>query len=301
MNSFAKTVYIIILTWNHLQDTIECLESVFKSNYPSFHVVIVDNASTDNTLQTISEKYPNVFIIPNPDNYGYAEGNNVGIRYAQSNNADYIFVLNNDTVIQADSISCLVDELEKCPDTIAASPISYYYDQPEKIYFAGGVISPEGKVGHATSIKEQVGYETEWLNGCALMMRAKFLSEVGLFNPEYFLLFEDTDWSLRAIRSGFCLRIVPEATILHKASTSFQGPNSAKQIYYYLRNYHLFYKNNYPANIRFSFHLNRIKKDLRSVKKTVKILLGKDPKNRAIRLAYFDYFLRRFHRRDYQF
>lgn len=296
-----KSVYLIILTWNHVLDTIECLDSVLKTSYSNFQVVVVDNASTDDTVKVIREKYPSVSLVENSENYGYAEGNNIGIRNALLNDPDYIFVLNNDTVIQPDTISVLIDELERNYDAIAVSPVSFYYDQPDKVYFAGGFISPQGKAVHSTSIKEEESYDTGWLNGCALMIRVEFLSSVGLFNPDYFLLFEDTDWSIRARKSGFSLRMVPKATILHKASASFQGQNSALLAYYYTRNCHLFFKNNFPINIRIGFHLNRMRRDFRSFKNTIKIIFRKEPKYRAVRLAYIDYFLRRFDQKDYPF
>ncbi len=270
-----------------------------RTEYSNFTVILVDNASSDDTVKITGERFPNVTIIKNAENLGYAEGNNIGINFAVANGADYIFILNNDTVIEPGTISTLVQALEIDERVIAASPLSYYYDQPNKIYFAGGKINNKGKTEHQLKIPQGEGaYTTEWLNGCAVMVRTKQLIEVGLFDPSYFLLFEDVDWSLRARKAGFELLVVPDARILHRVSSSFGGPKSPELIYYFTRNYHLWFDKNFPILKRTFFHYYKVKRDFPSIKAFVHFLFGDTPYNAAMRQAYKDYAFKRFFQRD---
>lgn len=102
-------VYVIILNWNGLEDTLECLGSVFQMDYQNFEVLVVDNGSKDNSINFIKTKYPQVVLIENKENLGYTGGNNIGMRYALNNGADYVWLVNNDTVVMVDTLSKLID------------------------------------------------------------------------------------------------------------------------------------------------------------------------------------------------
>ena len=130
-------VKIIILNWNGWQDTIECLESIFQISYPNYQIIVVDNGSTDGSAAKIRDWAEGKGIIENNklvlieqrENLGFARGNNVGIRYALDRRvADYILILNNDTVVAPDFLTHLVENLEKCPRAVLAAPqvIDYY-------------------------------------------------------------------------------------------------------------------------------------------------------------------------------
>lgn len=101
---YYPKVYIIILNWNGLKDTLECLESVFKLDYLNFEVIVVDNGSTDDSVNVILKTYPQVRLIENRENLGYTGGNNIGMRYAIERDADYIWLLNNDTIVEEDTL-----------------------------------------------------------------------------------------------------------------------------------------------------------------------------------------------------
>lgn len=101
-------VFIIIVNWNGLKDTLECLQSVFKQDYPNFEVIMVDNGSKDNSVQVIRNAYPQIILIENKENLGYTGGNNVGMHYAVNSGSDYVWLLNNDTVVEPDTLSKLV-------------------------------------------------------------------------------------------------------------------------------------------------------------------------------------------------
>src|SRR5699024_6413658 len=106
-------VFIIVLNWNGWKDTNECIRSLEKLDYPNFHIIVVDNASTDDSVNKIQVQYPGVFILRTAENKGYAGGNNEGIRYAMANGADYIWILNNDTVVELGALWPLVEKMEK--------------------------------------------------------------------------------------------------------------------------------------------------------------------------------------------
>ena len=293
-------VNVVILTWNHLKDTIECLDSVYVSDYPNYRIVIVDNASTDSTVEYVKENYSQVKIIQNPENLGYAEGNNVGIRYSLDHKTDYIFILNNDTVIQPDTIRLLVEDLETNPQAIAVAPKSYYYDNPEKVYFAGGKINPDGTVAHIKNDITGEGYETDWLNGCAIMFRTKSLHNIGTFDSKYYLLFEDTDWSIRARQSGYSLRIVPQTIIRHKSSSSFNGKWTSEYLYYYSRNRLLFHKKNFSFINRMKVLFYDLRYDLKMLRDKRWSTAERNRRYLVVRLAYRDFILSRFSRRNYR-
>jgi len=271
MSYISPFVIINVLTWNNVSDTIECLESLKKVTYSNTSIVIVDNGSTDQTVSMVRSQFPEVHIIQNNRNLGYAAGNNVGLKYALNKEADYVFLLNNDTVLTPHALSALVTDLKNNQDAAAAAPKSLYYDGSDRIYFAGGIISNDGMTIHV-GIGRKDGPEfgnskdTEWLTGCAILFRSNALREVGLFEPRFFLMFEDTDWCLRARRLGFRLRLVAESRIYHKVSRSFGKVWSPSYLYYYTRNSFLWIERSFPFrkrprlyyfSLRHSFHIAR--------------------------------------------
>lgn len=141
-------VSIVILNWNGVKDTLECLESCFKIDYPNFEVIVVDNASLDGSLEKIKEKFPQVTLLQNSQNLGYAEGNNVGMRYAVTRGADYFWLLNNDTTVEVGALKMLVEVMESVPSVGLASPVIYSYDNQDKLQFCGSCFSWEDHMVH---------------------------------------------------------------------------------------------------------------------------------------------------------
>lgn len=300
MSTESKPItMIIILIWNHLEDTIECLDSVIQTDYPNFSIVIVDNASTDGSAAYIQEHYPETTIIKNQENLGYAEGNNVGMRYALEQKADYIFILNNDTVIKPDTIRLLVEELSMNPQVIAVSPKSYYYAFPEKVYYAGGIINSDGTVSHRNDDVIGSSFVTRWLNGCAMLIRADLLPDVGLLDKIFYNLFEDTDWSLRARNKGYELRVNPKAILYHKSAASFEGTIAPAYVYYYHRNHLLWIDRNFDGQLRSTYKRMKLKKQFSNIKKIIKFIIGYTNNDKSMRQAYIDYIRKQFYQRDY--
>jgi hypothetical protein len=296
----STKVGFVILNWNGVNDTLECLQSVYEQDYPNFDVVVVDNASSDNSVEILTEKYPNIFIIKNQVNLGYAEGNNLGLNYAAQKGSDYLFVLNNDVVLKKDCLSELVSKIKAYPETAAIAPISFYYDQPDEVDFAGGRIS---SIGTTLSIKKSIKeikelnepYSTTWLLGCAMLIPQSVYNEVGGFDPRFFLLFEDSDWSLRARKMGYILLMAPESWIYHKVSRSFERRWSPTYFYYYTRNNFLFFEKNFSYITKIKLSIFQF---LRLAKLMIK-LIDEYPREKRVYFNSFycglkDYIFRKF-------
>lgn len=222
-------VYIIVLSWNGKQDTIDCLQSLQALSYANARILLVDNASTDGTVQTIRSLFPNVEILANQANLRFAGGNNVGVRHALANNADYVLLLNNDTIVEPDFLTHLIRIAEYDTPVGMVAPKIYYFHQPRLIWFAGGKIEWwKGWISHIGIREVDRGQydairEADYLTGCCILVKRQVIDRIGLLDERYFLYGEDVDWCLRAKRAGYRLLYVPSAVIWHKLSVSAGG------------------------------------------------------------------------------
>ena len=241
-------VTIVVLNWNGLADTLKCLESLAGLNYATYEVVVVDNGSADSSPAVIRQRFPEVVVIENGENLGYTGGNNVGLRYALAQGADYVLLLNNDTVVASDFLHLLVEAAGAGEDVGMAGPTIYYYDLPDVIWSAGGAIDwRQGRtwmVGLDERDSGQFGLVprgVDFVTGCALLMKRAVLEQVGLLDERFFMYYEEIEWCVRARRSGFKSVHVPSARIWHKISPVVQA-DSPLVHYYMTRNRLLFLK-----------------------------------------------------------
>jgi GT2 family glycosyltransferase len=233
-------VLITILNWNGLQDTLECLESVFKMDYPNFKVLVVDNGSTDNSGEVIRNRYPQVALIENEENLGFTGGNNVGMQYAMKNGFRYVWLLNNDTTVEFDTLSHLVATAESRPKIGLVSPVIYYYDEPHKIQFCGSYIDWENHGNpHAESLeswKEMNEAQTVSLWGTALFIKSDVIKQIGYLDTKYFAYHEDCDYCIRATKAGYHCVLEPHAKVYHKDSRSTSNHTASLRIFLMVRN-----------------------------------------------------------------
>lgn len=241
-------IAIIILNWNGAADTVECLHSIEKTADPGCMIYVVDNGSTDGSADKIRGLFPAVRVIETGKNLGFAEGNNVGIREALKDQADYIFLLNNDTIIDTCLFSSCMAAAAKYTDAGVFGAKVYYYAQPDKIWFAGGVwdnrVNGFLHVGKDMADTYHEIREIDYATGCALMFRREVAEKIGLLDADFFLTYEETDWCYRARRAGFKVLFVPQAKVWHKVSVSFGGDASPLYAYYDSRNRLLWAKKN---------------------------------------------------------
>ena len=244
-------VYIILLNYNGYSDTIACVQSLRKVTYESFKIVVVDNASTDDSEKILRRELGDCTIIQSGSNEGFAHGNNIGIEYALDNGADYVLLLNNDTTVEPDFLERMVDNFTTEEVGLVGSKIKYY-SEPEYLWFAGGginwfkFISEHYHVGKRDSDVQQAKAKVEFVTGCCMLISAKALKDVGLLPEFYFMYYEDVDYCVRLKEKGYEIIYEPEAVIYHKVGMSAGGEESAFAIKWTTRNRLVFmrlYKN----------------------------------------------------------
>ena len=238
--SSAPSIAIVILNWNGWQDTVECLASLKKLTYPNWNAIVVDNNSSDGSRQKIIQSFPDITFIQNDNNLGFAEGNNVGIREALRSNANYIFVLNNDTILDPSIFTYLLIESEKFNGQGIFSPRIFSYSHPQEISFGGAKWLPDKAkflIMQSSNtdffIEKGDNIETGFALGCAMFFNRAVPEHIGLFDTTFFLHFEDLDWCTRAKKAGIQILHVPKAKLWHKISSTFQRETKQGTSHYY--------------------------------------------------------------------
>ncbi len=282
METLQKVV-ILIINWNGWRDTIECLESLYQNDYHNYEIVVIDNGSNDDSInkikeycsgkieidslyfiynqnskpveliETVPDEYINIpdikssagrlILIKNNGNLGFAEGNNIGIKFAFNNlNPNYIMLLNNDTVVDKKFLVEML-KISKTDQKIGiVGPKIYYYNEPDRIWFAKGKISWKLCRGLNIGYNEiDTGQyneitEIEYVSGCAFLIKKDVIDKIGLLDKRFFLYFEEIDWTLKASRFGYKSVFVPKGKIWHKISKSGGGLKGKVGLYYITRN-----------------------------------------------------------------
>jgi GT2 family glycosyltransferase len=215
-------VFAIMLALNQREQTVVALQSLLASEYPELHILVVDNGSTDDTVEYLSATYPEVTLIVNDRNLGFAEGCNVGMRQALAHGAEYVFLMNNDLIIGRDSLKVLVDAAEADSTIGIVGPKIYYWGTSTILQSAGGTINwPRVRAELVGDGEEDLGQydtvqESDFVSGSALLVKKAVLERVGFLDPLFFLYYEEVDWCLRARRAGFRVVCIPQALAWHK-------------------------------------------------------------------------------------
>ena len=250
-----SSVYAIILNWNGKADTLECLSSlvaVYK-DYPSLSVVVVDNGSTDGSIKEIKNKFSWVHCIDTGKNLGFSGGNNIGISHAEEKKAEYIWFLNNDTVVDSNVLSALSSFQDTTVGAVG-SKIYFYrglefhknrYQQKDLghvLWYAGGSIDWKNMLASHRGVNEvdQGQYDSEaesdFITGCSFFTRLDILKSIGFLDESYFMYMEDLDLSLRIQQAGFKTVYNPASIVWHKNASSSGGSGSSLHEYYQTRN-----------------------------------------------------------------
>jgi GT2 family glycosyltransferase len=214
-------VCIVILNTNRREDTLACLASLAESTYRNLKTIVLDNHSTDGSVSAIQSSYPGVQIINLTENLGYAGNNNVGIQEAIRQAADWILVLNEDTILDPDCLSALVQVGESNPKVGIVGPMVYHFDEPDMIQSAGGKLGRYWQSGHLAQNELDRGqyrepHRVEWISGCAIMVRRAAIEQVGMLDANFFIYWEETEWCIRISRGGWQIVHVPPAKLWHK-------------------------------------------------------------------------------------
>jgi len=219
----------IVLNWNGKDVIGACLRSLKNQTYSNLEIILVDNASTDGSIEDVAPRFPNLHLIRNHTNLGYGGGNNEGIRAA---GGKYLFILNSDTEIEKDCIERLWRALEEDPRVGVTTPKILFYDQRERVDAAGLVVYPDGlAIGRGRSEPQERYSQREEVffgSGCASLYRKEMLDEIGLFDEDFFAYAEDTDLGWRAQRAGWKTFYVPQAVVYHHHSRQFGSYSTQK-------------------------------------------------------------------------
>ena len=243
-------ILVLILNWNGKKDTLECLSSLASANpRPPFATLVVDNGSTDDSVASIRSAYPEIPIMETKVNLGFAGGNNAGIRWALTKSFEWIFLLNNDTIVSPDLIEQLLNAAKEKPDGSIFGAKIYRYSDPLRLDHLGGYWNPRIAefVSSASDHLDDGSFEemqkVDYVCGCALFVHRKVLETIGLLDEKFFLLWEETDFCTRAKRAGFEIYTAPKAKVWHKVSASFTGGKPHMQ-YFWWRNRLLYISQN---------------------------------------------------------
>ena len=252
MDSKQPLVSVILLNYNGWNDTVECIRSLQDITYNNYKIIIVDNSSTDDSSQIIRnyiKNIENIEFIQAEKNLGFSYGNNIGIKRALENKSKYICLLNNDTIVERDFLEHLVKSLDNNSDIGIATGKIMCFSEREKIWSAGGYISEIKACGYHYGENEidtgQYNEEREitFATGCLQLIRSELFAEIGLYDEDYFLYMEDTDFCYRTIKHGYKINYVPKSKIFHKVNAS-TGTGSKIALYYSNRNRIIFINKN---------------------------------------------------------
>lgn len=222
MNNIKK-VSVVILNWNRKEMLLDCLRSIKELDYPIYEIIVVDNASTDGSVQVVRENFSDVVLIENDKNYGAIGGKNIGLRRALQSEVEYIYMQDNDIVAAKDALAKLIEVAEADANVGMVGAMMYDHSKPDTILSAGGTIDWTQNVsrGRGDNQKDVGQFDkiesVDYLWGGALLARKSVLEKVGLFDEDYIgYWFEDTDLSVRVAKAGFKVLFNPFAKVWHK-------------------------------------------------------------------------------------
>jgi len=218
---------IVIVNWNLRDDTLACIDSVLEAGAKPDQIILVDNASEDGSVPAARARFGIALdILETGANLGYAGGNNAGIQRALDRQAEWILLLNNDTVISPNVLSELARAVQKAPKYGILAPLIFYYDAPEKIWFLGHRLLPGTLITHPVGPRKipLLGLppimDVDFLAGCGVMIRREVFERVGLLDENMFMYAEEVDFFWRARLSGYRAACVTTAHMWHKVSLS---------------------------------------------------------------------------------
>lgn len=246
-----KKVGVVILNYKLKDLTLRCLKSVLKSEYVNKNIYVLDNNSNDGLMEEL-KKIPKVIFIANRDNLGFAGGNNVGIRQAIKDSCELIFIINPDVLVDKNAIGILSQSMDRLGAGIAGPKILFLEDEKnlgsnKKIWFAGGLFDFDNVLGSHRGVDEDDRGQynepqvTDYVSGASMMVTKEVFEKIGLFDEDFFLYYEDSDFCFRAKKAGFKIMYIPEAISYHENAKT-TGLGSPLQDYYITRNRMIFAK-----------------------------------------------------------
>jgi GT2 family glycosyltransferase len=278
----SPKVFVIVLNYNGKDVLKRCLQSTYRTDYPNFEVVVIDNDSKDGSFEEAKGLFPRAHFIKNAENLGFAAGNNIGIRFALEKGADYVWMLNNDTKVEKETLSQLVAEGESRPKAGILSPL-ILHSRTKNIWFGGGKIDWwTMKTVHVPPQSLYSAFATEYVCGCAMLVKKEVFRQAGLLDEHFFLYYEDADFSIRTRRCGFELHVVPKAHVFHDEASS----ENPEKVYWLVVSGLQFFRRHTPVFMKpWSF----LYLQARKLKNWRDIASGRHPSALEVRRAYRSY------------
>lgn len=250
-------IAIILVNYNGLTDTVECIDSILQMTYRNYKIIVVDNKSTDDSVKNLREKQLSAEfeLIECKKNLGFSAGNNVGIQYAIEMGVEYVLLLNNDTIVDRGFLKTLIKRTIELPHDSVTTGTIYYSANRKMIWYGGGGFNKKtGKVSHFGfkrlnfKLPEKT-VEVTFISGCCMCIPISVIKRVGLLDEIYFLYEEDMDYCYRLQNEGVKLFYIPDAILYHKVSSSTTKMNhmSGTTQYYMVRNKFFFIKKYYTG------------------------------------------------------
>jgi GT2 family glycosyltransferase len=239
----APRVYVITLNWNGRRWLGACLESALAMDYPNFKVLMVDNGSTDGSVEFVRDQFPAVQVVANLENLGYSRGFNSGLSIAAAHGAAYFLIMNNDTKIDPHALAALVETAQSQPKAGFVSGKVYFHDRPNILQTTGKLFDPilwNGKhIGAGEEDKGQYDKVAEcpFLDDIFTLVDRALYDQTGGYDPQLFLNCEEFDWQIRAKKLGWKLYYTPYAKLWHYGSLSMGGLGSPISQYFFIRNH----------------------------------------------------------------
>jgi GT2 family glycosyltransferase len=222
----AIKVGVVLLNWNGGEFTIPCIRSLLKGEVVPWKILIYDNGSTDGSPQQIQQLFPYIDQIRNAKNIGFTDGNNEGMLYLLKVGAEAIWILNNDTLVDASCLRIMLDTLEQ-EESIDVITGKIHFEEPSGyIWYAGAICDHQRMIYRHKGLREKdlgqydVPGDVDFVSGCCMLIRRRALEQIGLLNHQYVAYFEDAEWCLRARRARLRLYYEPKALLSHRQHAS---------------------------------------------------------------------------------
>lgn len=296
-SSQPATVGVVFVNWNGWRHTIAACRSLDQSTHQALEIIVVDNASADDSLAQLRAALPLAHIIANPVNAGFAGACNIGIRHAVRLGCGYVFLLNNDALAESETIARLVSASKAKQDSALLGSALLYVASGTYQFFGSrtGAIVREPEFltfeKDAAQLSQDV-IETDFIVGAALFIPVRVWDQAGPFDERFFLNYEETDFCYRARKLGIPSYVVPPSVVRHHANASMGHYPAPMQAYFLTRNGLLFAeKHGPPEQRRALFVLKTLYWDIRRSWRTAR---RKDLPTWAILRGFWDYVRRRF-------
>lgn len=240
LESNDPLVHILVLNWNNYDDSRRCIESLEKLDYPNYEIVLVDNGSTDRSSERLQDEFDSIRLVKTGENLGFAGGNNRGIQYSLQQGAELVWLLNNDTTVDKNSLTHLVNAISK-PDAGLVGSLIFKMQNPDEVEVYGG--------GHVRFLTAQLlpnfnpdiktGFD--YVAGTSLLIKRKVAEEVGILDENFFMYWEDIEYTYRVKKKGYTVIYAPESKVYHSTHGSTKGRFSQRE-YLFAKGTVLFYK-----------------------------------------------------------